>query len=153
MNYLDMEKILSQKMNCYNFQLRFENLILKIKFFKNSDELSKILEEINKLNIRYQIEKINELKYNIKFEKESYIEFQKQIIRNADRKWVIEIIRGDFYWEYNSDKTRVEFETEKRYFDNETDAMIEYWNISSYKSYTDNNKVVLFPKQILYFDI
>ncbi len=158
MIYLDIAKIIDKKIDDYQTHLSFieinNELILKVKFNKRLNEssdkkLSKILNIINELKIKYQIKKIDLFNINLIFDKNSYIMFQKKIIDNSEKKWLIEIISGTQPYNCNSDISDIEFDIETRYFDNEEDAMVAYYNLKNYNPNYNTRYIVLAPKPVL----
>ena len=103
---------------------------------------------LNKFNLKYFIN--DDI---IKINNESFLKFQKDAIKNAKIKWVVEWINGEYPYCCESDESDIEFDIQRYYFDSEEDAMIEYFNLTQYKNEYNVKSVILAPKKILYFDI
>jgi len=155
MEFLNLKKFFIKKLeeqdaSEYGHKFRFDadalKLVIKSEKIDNIfDIFAKILDDL-------------ELKYCIKDEsiildKESFIKFQNKIIENAEIKWVIEEVSGDYPYNCASDESSIEFDVYKYYYDNEIDAMIAYYNFTENRTQDSVRAMYLVPKKILYFNV
>ena len=155
MEFLNLEKFFMKKLkeqgvSEYDCKFRFDKdaLELTIKSAKIDNMFDIFAKILSDLELKYCVED-----NSIILDKESFIKFQNKIIENAETKWIIEEVSGNYPYICASDGSSIEFDVYKYYYDDEIDAMIAYYNLTEQRAQDSTHAVYLAPKKILYFDI